>query len=97
MPSFELVKKLPCRPGPPASGVLQTLSDTFLCASQRCCVEQSLIGFGILYHGRCLTLYRKHDWTLAFSEELHEIAGTSAESSQRLNILSNVKHIPSSD
>jgi hypothetical protein len=96
MPGFELIKKLPCRPDPSSSGVLQPLPDAFLGAGERSRVEQALICSGILHNRRSLSVHSKHNRPLAFSQQLHKIAGTPPKSRQRLNILSNVKHASSS-
>jgi hypothetical protein len=55
-------------------------------------VEQALVRFSILNDGGCPPFNRKHYRPLSLLELPHEVAGTSPEGCQRLNILADVKH-----
>src|SRR5215469_1518751 len=94
MRGFELGEKLPCGPSLSFFHVLQALPNTFLGVRQSGNIETVLIGFGVLYDGGCFPFDRDNHRTLAFLRLLHEIAGPTPESRQRLDILGDVKHCP---
>lgn len=62
-----LVKYVSRRASAPMGHVIKPLTDAFrgigLCGN----IEQSLIGFGVLYDGRCLPPHREHHGALVFS------------------------------
>jgi hypothetical protein len=74
--------------------VIKALTDTFRGVGTGRNVEQALIGLGILHDSRCFALHRKHHGALALLELFHEVAGTSAEGCQRLDVLGDVQHWP---
>jgi hypothetical protein len=94
MRGFELVEKLPRGPSLSFFRTLKALSDAFLGVGMGGNIEQSLIGFGILHDGGCFPLHCEYHGTLAFFKLFYEIAGTTPESRQRLDILGYVKHRP---
>jgi hypothetical protein len=94
MHGFELVEKLLRGPSFSLFRVLQALTDAFLCINAGRNVEQALIGFGILHDGRCLPPHREHHRAFAFFLALDEVAGTPAESRQRLDVLGDIQHEP---
>src|SRR5580692_4930308 len=94
MRDFELVEELPRGPCPSFFHILQALTNAFLCVGACGNVEQALISLGILDNSRRLPLYGKHYGALALLELLHEVAGTSAEGRQRLDVLGDVQHGP---
>jgi len=89
---FELVEELPRRPCPSFFHILQTLTDTPLRVGTGRNVEQALISFRVLHNNRSLPLHRQHHRAFALLELFHEIAGTSAEGGQRLDVLGDVQH-----
>ena len=62
-----LVKHLSRRACASVGDVIKPLADTFLGIGPRGNIEQSLIGFGVLYDGRCFALHHEDDGALAFS------------------------------
>jgi hypothetical protein len=74
--------------------VITALTDAFHGVGIGRNVEQALIGVGILHDSRCFALHRKHHGALALLELFHEVAGTSAEGCQRLDVLGDVQHGP---
>jgi hypothetical protein len=94
MRGFELVEKLPRGPSLSFFRTLKTLPDAFLGVGMRSNIEQSLIGFGVLHDGGCFPLHCEYYGALAFFKLFYEIAGTTPESGQRLDILGYVKHRP---
>src|SRR5271157_848718 len=64
---FELVEKNPCRSDFSFFHILQALAYAFPYIGLGGNIEQSLIGFGVLYDGRCLPLYGQHHGAFAFS------------------------------
>src|SRR5580658_3912763 len=55
-------------------------------------VEEALIGLGIHDDSGSLAFHREYNGAFALLELLHKVAGPAAESSQRLDILRNIKH-----
>jgi hypothetical protein len=94
MRGFELVEKFPREPSLSFFRTLKTLPDTFLGVGVSSNIEQSLIGFGVLHDGGCFPLHCEYHGALALLKLFHEIAGTTPESRQRLDILGYVKHRP---
>src|SRR5580700_1705651 len=89
---FELREELPRWPGLSFARVLQALPDSLICLGACGDIEQPLIGLRVLYNSCRLALHGQHNWPLALLELLYEIAGSPAESSERMNILRDVKH-----
>jgi hypothetical protein len=54
-------------------------------------IEQALIRSRILHDGSCFSLHRKHHGPSGFLELFDEVAGSTAEGRQRLNVVRNVK------
>jgi hypothetical protein len=94
MRGFELVEKLPRGPSLSFFRTLKALLDAFLGVGMRSNIEQSLIGFGVLHDGGRFPLHCEYHGALAFFKLFYEIAGTTPESRQRLDILGYVKHRP---
>jgi hypothetical protein len=92
MRGFELVEKLPRGPSLSFFRTFKALPDAFLSVGMGSNIEQSLIGFGVLHDCGCFPLHCEYHGALAFLKLLYEIAGTTPESRQRLDILGNVKH-----
>jgi hypothetical protein len=92
MPGFEIREKLFRWPHPAFFCVLQALTDSLPGIGMGRNVEQALIGFGILYDGRCFPLYGQHYGALGFLELFHEVTGPAAERRQRLDVVRDVKH-----
>jgi hypothetical protein len=59
--------------------IILTLPDSFLLIRPGGQVEETLIGFGVLYNSRRLPIHRKHHGALALLELFHEVAGLAAE------------------
>jgi hypothetical protein len=94
MRGFELVEKLPRGPSLSSFRTLKALPDAFLGVGMRSNIEQSLIGVGVLHDGGRFPLHCEYHGALAFFKLFYEIAGTTPESRQRLDILGYVKHRP---
>jgi hypothetical protein len=92
MLGFEIVEKLPRRPDLSFLRVLQPLTDAFLDIGMGSNVEQTLVGFGILYDSRSPSLYRKHHGALIFFKLFHEVPGPPPEGRQRLDVIRDVNH-----
>src|SRR5580704_2942988 len=90
----DLVKYLFRRASTSLGHVIKPLTDTFFCLDTGRNIEQALIGLGILDDSRSFPFHRKNHRALTLLELFHEVAGTSAESSQRLDVLSDVQHRP---
>src|SRR5580698_2905850 len=72
--------------------VIEPLADSLFRIGTRGDVEQALVGFGVLHDGRGLSFDGEHHGTLALLQLLHEVAGTTAKSRKRLNVLGDVQH-----
>jgi hypothetical protein len=94
MPGFELVEKLPGRSDPSLSGVVQSLSNTFLGVGAGGNVEQALIRFCVLHDRRGPPVKSKHYRALAPPELFQKYARAPAKGGQRLDILRDVKRRP---
>src|ERR1700683_147114 len=90
----DLVKYFFRSASPPEGHATKPLTDASLCPDTGRNIEQALIGFGILDNSRSFPFHRQNHGALTLLELFHEVAGTSAESSQRLNVLSDVQHRP---
>src|SRR5690349_19332403 len=92
MSRVELVEKLSCRPEFSFFRVFKALTDAFLCISMGGNVEQMLISFSVLNHGRGLPIYRKHHGTLAFFQLFHKVTRPATKGCERLDVFGDVKH-----
>jgi len=92
MRGFELGEKVPRGPSPSFFRILKALPDTFLGVGSGGDIEKVLVSFSILHDGSCFPLHCENHGTLTFLKLLHEIARTTPEGRQRLDILGNIKH-----
>lgn len=92
MLGFELLEKLFDWPGAPLPSVFQALANSLLCIRLRGDVQKALVCLRVLNDGRGLSIHSQNDWALAFLDLFEKLAGTAAESSQRLNICWYVEH-----
>src|SRR6478735_199739 len=92
MGRFELIEKLSCLPEFSFFRVFKALTNSFLCIGACRNIEQTLIGFSVLNHGRSLSLYRKHHGTLTFFQLFHKVTRPATEGGQRLDVFGDVKH-----
>src|SRR5579859_227160 len=92
MSGFELAEKLSGWAELASSGVLQTLTNSFLNISAGRNVEELLIGFSILHHSGGFPFHGKNHWPFGLSELFHEVAGSPPEGCQRVDIRRDVNH-----
>src|ERR1700730_18762928 len=78
--------------GASVGNVIKPLSDSPFRIRASGDIEQTLIGFGVLYDGSSFPFHGEHYRALAFLQLLHEVARTTAESRQRLDVLGDVQH-----
>ena len=72
MGRFELVEKLSCDPEFSFFRIFKALTDSFLCIGSGGNVEQMLIGFSVLNHGRNIPLHLRHHGALTFFQLFHK-------------------------
>lgn len=72
--------------------IIQSLTDRFLFIRAGCDVEHPLIGSYVLHDRRRLAVHCENYGALALLKLLHEVAGPTPESRQRLNVLGEIKH-----
>jgi hypothetical protein len=91
MRGFELREKFLGVTPLPLLGFEQALANTFTRIGCSGDIEEALIGFGILDDGCGLALNGEHYGPLALLELFHEVAGTSPERGQGLDIFRDVE------
>src|ERR1017187_435717 len=92
MSSFEFGKKILGVAPFPLPCLLQALADAFAGIGASRDIEQSLIGFCVLYDCRGSAFHGEDYRAFALSELFHKIAGAATERGERLNILGDVQH-----
>src|SRR5580698_7553907 len=78
--------------GASVGNVIKPLADSLFRIRASGDIEQTLVGFGVLHDGSSFPFYGEHHGALAFLQLLHEVARTTAESRQRLDVLGDVQH-----